>query len=97
VDESTWLEIEFEEQEVRGLNGDKAPGSDGFTITFFQKCWEILKMDIMAVFSEFHSQQQVEKNFNATFVSLIPKKTSVVDVKDFWPIISNSQNAFIGG
>jgi len=41
---------------VRGLNGDKAPGLDGFTIAFFQKCWEVLKMDIMAVFSEFHSR-----------------------------------------
>jgi hypothetical protein len=41
---------------VRGLNGDKVPGLDGFTTAFFQNCWEVLKKDIMAVFSEFHSR-----------------------------------------
>jgi hypothetical protein len=37
------------------LNGDKAPGPDGFTMAFFQKCWDILKNDLMAVFAEFHN------------------------------------------
>lgn len=58
--ESIWLEREFDEQEVwkvvRGLNGYKALGPDGFTMAFFfQKCWEVRKNDLMAVFSEFHS------------------------------------------
>jgi hypothetical protein len=125
-DESIWLERDFEEKEVwdviRELNGDKAPGPDGFTMAFFQKCWDILKYDIMAVFAEFHSRGKFEKSFNATFVYLIPKKTGAMEVKDFRPIsliggiykiiskvlanrfksvlgkiISNSQNAFIGG
>jgi hypothetical protein len=34
-----WLEGEFEENEVwevvRDLNGDKAPGPDGFSMAFF--------------------------------------------------------------
>jgi hypothetical protein len=42
VEESIWLERAFEEKEVwdviRDLNGDKAPGPDGFTAAFFQKC-----------------------------------------------------------
>jgi hypothetical protein len=40
----------------------------------------------MAVFSQFHNRHQFEKSFNATFVSLIPKKADAVDVKDFKPI-----------
>jgi hypothetical protein len=88
--ESIWLEWEFEEQEVwdvvRDLNGDKAPSPDGFTMVFFQKCWGVLKQDIMGVFSEFHNRRQFEKSFNATFVSLIPKKADAMDVKDFRPI-----------
>jgi hypothetical protein len=87
ADESTWLKREFEEQEVwelvRGLNGDKASGPDGFTMAFFPKCWKILKKDLMVVFAEFHSSGHFEKSLNATFVSLISKKTHVVDVKDF--------------
>jgi hypothetical protein len=90
VEERIWLERDFEEQEVwevvRDLNGDKAPGPDGFTMAFFQKCWGVLKQDIMAVFSEFHNSCQFEKSFNVTFVSPIPKKADAVDVKDSRPI-----------
>jgi len=40
AEESIWLEREFEKPEVvQDLNGDKAPGPDGFTLAFFQKCW----------------------------------------------------------
>jgi len=59
ADDSIWLEREFEENEVwdviRDLNGDKASSPNGFTMAFFQKCWVILKSDLMAVFVEFHN------------------------------------------
>jgi hypothetical protein len=41
---SSWLEREreFEEREVRevmkAMNGDKAPGLDGYSMVFFQVC-----------------------------------------------------------
>jgi len=34
----------------------------------------------MEVFNEFHSLWKFEKSFNATFVSLIPKKAGAVKV-----------------
>jgi hypothetical protein len=40
----------------------------------------------MEAFKEFHSRWKFEKSINATFVSVIPKKASAVDVKDFCPI-----------
>jgi len=47
----------FEEREVfevvKEFNGDKAPGSDGFSMAFFQSCWDAIK-DVMKVFLEFH-------------------------------------------
>jgi len=87
VEERLWLECDFEVWEVvRDLNGDKAPSPDGFTMAFFQKCWVVLKQDIMAVFSKFHNRRQFEKSFKAAFISLIPKKADAVDVKDFRPI-----------
>jgi hypothetical protein len=90
ADESIWLERAFEEKEVwdviRDLNGDKASGPDRFTLAFFQKCWDFLKTDIMDVFAEFHARGKFEKSLNATFVSLIPKKTGAMEVRDFRPI-----------
>jgi hypothetical protein len=35
---------------------------------------------------EFHLRGKFEKSLNATFISLIPKKVGVVDIKDFCPI-----------
>ena len=71
---------------VRKLNGDKAHRLDGFFVAFFQKCWEVVKKDMMAVFKEFHESRKFEKSFNATFVVLIPKKAGAVEIKDFHPI-----------
>jgi hypothetical protein len=39
------LERPFDREEVfqviQNLQGDKAPGPDGFTMAFFQKCWQV--------------------------------------------------------
>jgi hypothetical protein len=64
---------------VRKLKGDKAPRLDGFSMAFFQKCWEVIKKGMMAVFKEFHETGKFEKSFNATFVALIPKKVRAMD------------------
>ena len=41
-EEKMWLERDFEEMEVwevvKGIDGDKALGPDGFTMAFFQSC-----------------------------------------------------------
>jgi hypothetical protein len=54
VVEASSLELPFEEREVlevvKGLNCDKAPGPDGFSLAFFQDCWDVIKTDLMGVF-----------------------------------------------
>jgi len=35
---------------------------------------------------EFHVWGKFERSLNATFIAIIPKKTGVVDIKDFRPI-----------
>ena len=85
-----WLERDFEESEVleviKELQGDKAPGPDGFTMSFVQTCWEVIKEDIMAVFKDFHTKGRFLKSFNATFIALIPKKAGAEELKDYRPI-----------
>uniref|UniRef100_A0A2N9IHU7 Reverse transcriptase domain-containing protein n=1 Tax=Fagus sylvatica TaxID=28930 RepID=A0A2N9IHU7_FAGSY len=90
AEDALWLERPFDEEEVAGVvagfNGDKAPGPAGFSMGFFQCCWDILNPDVMAVLNYFHGLSSFEKSLNATFVSLIPKKTDALEVKDFRPI-----------
>lgn len=75
------LEWQFEKEEIlqapRNMDGDKEPGSDGFSFAFFQACWSVFKGDIMHFFSEFHTNCVFEKSSNAVFVTLIPKKAHI--------------------
>lgn len=68
------------------MKGDKTPGLDGFTISFFQKCWDIIKVDLMKVFVEFYESEEFYNHLNNTFIALIPKKQNVKELKDFRPI-----------
>lgn len=40
------------------MKGDKVSGPDGFTISFFQKCWGIIKGNLMKVFEEFYYSEK---------------------------------------
>ena len=67
------------------MEGDKAPGPDGFTMAFFQKCWNVVEKDVMAFFDHFHTSSEFEWSLNASFLSLIPKKNNALNIKDFLP------------
>jgi hypothetical protein len=77
------------------LNGDKVSGLDNFSMAFLWSCWDVIKVDVMKVFLKWRKQKKKKKKkkkkggrkFNATFISLVPKKVGVVKVKDFHPII----------
>ena len=72
------LELPFMEEEVHSalmdMNGDKAPGPDGFTGAFWQFCWEFVKEKVLEMFKEFHEHNAFLKSLNTTFLVLIPKK-----------------------
>jgi hypothetical protein len=89
-EDAMWLERPFDENEivdvVKGFNGDKAPGPDGFSLAFFQQCWSVVRSEVVAVCQDFHEHCHFERSLNATFVSLIPKKHGADEIKDFRPI-----------
>ena len=84
------LELPFIEGEVQAalmdMNGDKAPSPDGFTLLFWQSCWEFVKEEILEMFKEFYDQNVFLKSLNNTFLVLLPKKGGVEDLGDFRPI-----------
>nr|CAN73960.1 hypothetical protein VITISV_023007 [Vitis vinifera] len=88
--EAEGLEQPFTEAEIHsalmGMNGDKAPGPDGFTVAFWQFCWEFVKEEIVDVFKEFFEEKSFAKSLNSTFLVLIPKKGGAEDLGDFRPI-----------
>jgi hypothetical protein len=89
-EEQAMLERKFDRDEVlqvvNDLQGDKAPGPDGFTMAFFQKCWSVLEEDIMGFFEEVHTYCKFERSLNASFIALIPKKQNATNIRDFRPI-----------
>jgi hypothetical protein len=120
------LERQFDKEEIvqvlKDFQRDKAPGPDGFTMAFFQKCLRVVEKDIMDFFDEVYDHCQFEQSLNASFITLIPKKVNASNIRDFRPIsligsvykllgkvlanrfrmvlgglISESQNAFVGG
>ncbi|KAK9988965.1 hypothetical protein SO802_029204 [Lithocarpus litseifolius] len=89
-EEKVWLERNFEREEilqvVSDMDGNKAPGPDGFTMAFYQQCWRVVEKDVLAVFDEFFHHCKFEKSLNATFITLIPKKNAASNISDFRPI-----------
>ena len=84
------LDSPFTEEEISKaifqLDRDKAPGPDGFTITVFQDCWDVIKEDLVRVFAEFHRSGVINQSTNASFIVLLPKKSTTKKISDFRPI-----------
>ncbi|XP_060210739.1 uncharacterized protein LOC132637704 [Lycium barbarum] len=88
------------EEEVKdavfALNGESACGPDGFTGSFFQSCWKIVKLDVVDMVKESFVGQELPRFITQTNMFLIPKKEQVQSFSDLRPIsLSNFTNKFI--
>lgn len=76
--EVAWIERLFEEVEVCNAafdcGKDKSPGADGFTLFFFQSCWDTVKGNIMKVTENFYDTGIINVVTNETLICLIPKE-----------------------
>ena len=84
------LDAPFTEEEISKaifqMDRDKAPGPDGFTIAVFQDCWDVIKEDLVRVFAEFHRSGVINQSTNASFIVLLPKKSTTKKISDLRPI-----------
>ncbi|RVW48620.1 Transposon TX1 uncharacterized 149 kDa protein [Vitis vinifera] len=89
-EEAARLEEMFSLEEVylalSELNGDKAPGPDGFPIAFWQFCWDFVKDEIMGFFKDFFERGKFVRSLNSMFLVLVPKKGGAEDLRDYRPI-----------
>ncbi|CAM9001934.1 unnamed protein product [Rhodiola kirilowii] len=81
---------EFTEEEVRNalfqMCPTKAPGPDGFSALFYQKCWHIVKDDVTEVVLRCLNNKILDSQLNATNIVLIPKVKDAMSLEQFRPI-----------
>lgn len=84
------LEAEFTEAEIKAAvkdcDGNKAPGPDGFNMLCFQKCWKLMKGEVLNFMKDFHMNGRLVTGLNSSFVTLIPKRENPVGLADYRPI-----------
>ncbi|GJT47181.1 RNA-directed DNA polymerase, eukaryota, reverse transcriptase zinc-binding domain protein [Tanacetum coccineum] len=71
---------------VCNCGNNKAPGPDGFTFGFIKRYWEIFSRDIMEFVIKFFDSKKMPLGSNSSFITLIPKVSSPIHVKDYRPI-----------
>ncbi|XP_058784295.1 uncharacterized protein LOC131659071 [Vicia villosa] len=85
-----WLERPFSEEEIKtavwDCDGNKSPGPDGFTLEFFQQCWETLKADVVRYVTDFFDKAKLTKGCISSFITLIPKVKHPIKLTEYRPI-----------
>lgn len=71
---------------IWSMEADKAPGPDGFTIHFYQSCWEVIKTDLLKMIKGFMRKAKIGGGTNSTYLALIPKETNQDTFAIFRPI-----------
>ena len=69
-----------------GLGSDKSPGPDGFPIFFYQKFWDVVRLDFIRIMDGLHAGTLQLDGLNYATMVLIPKKDELKEVGDFRPI-----------
>ena len=71
---------------VKHMPSDKAPGLDGFNGMFMKKCWNIIKQDVYKLCQDFYDCVVDLTPINTSFITLVPKVSSLEQVNDYRPI-----------
>jgi hypothetical protein len=68
------------------MEHNKAPGPDGFPAEFYQHFWDVLKDDLMAMFTHFQNGDFPLYKLNFGVITLLPKKDNAVQIQQYRPI-----------
>ena len=89
-EENTFLTAPFTEEEVRKavfqMEHNKAPGPDGFPAEFYQNFWDIIKLDLLALFGALHAGQLELFRLNFGEIILLPKIIDAERIQQYRPI-----------
>jgi hypothetical protein len=89
-EENRILTSGFTEKEIHDaimpMEKNKASGPDGFSVEFYQHCWETIKYDLMAMFSAFQRGELPLFQLNFGTIILLPKKENSIQIQQYRPI-----------
>jgi len=68
------------------MEKNKAAGTDSIPIEFYQSYWQIIKIDIIQLFSDFHQDKVDISRINYGIVTLVPKISDASRIQQYRPI-----------
>jgi hypothetical protein len=68
------------------MKSNRAPGSDEIPTEFYQHCWEVVKIDVMNLFHNFHNGSLNLQRFNYGVITLLPKMADANKIQQYRPI-----------
>ena len=71
---------------VFSFSPDKTPGSDGFSTDFYQKFWEMIRIDMCHMVGYSFKRFIMAGGINTSFLALIPKESNPSSFSRFCPI-----------
>jgi hypothetical protein len=89
-EENVLLTANFTEEEVfqaiTQMEHNKSPGPDGFPAEFYQRFWDVIKKDLMAMFGHFQAGGLPLFKLNFGIITLLPKKENAIQIQQYRPI-----------
>jgi hypothetical protein len=90
LDEVPALTQPFRLEEIQDVvassDGNKSPGPDDFNFSFYKKFWDLIKGELMTMFSQFFETPTLPRSFSSYLITLIPKVDVPLGIGDFRPI-----------
>jgi hypothetical protein len=68
------------------MEHNKSPGHDGFPAEFYQIFWDVIKRDLMSLFTEFRQGSLPLFSLNFGIVILLPKCAKALKIQQYRPI-----------
>nr|XP_027124015.1 uncharacterized protein LOC113740676 [Coffea arabica] len=80
---------------VFSMHPNESPGPDGMSPVFFQRFWNIIKVDVVDTIQGFLHTGFLSKAINETLVTLIPKIDNPLNLAHFRPITNGDEAGHI--
>lgn len=85
--DNDFLTRPFSEEEIKEalfqMEKNKAAGPDVMPVQFFQSCWEIVKLDIIQMFEDFHNGTLDVSRINYGIITLLPKVVDAEKIQQY--------------